>query len=56
MTEIFVTCGKCIPEKIRNIIGERTLPFSQGQTTIWTCMHVKTYKATYPAKYVELKK
>lgn len=56
MTKIFVTCGKCDPEKIQDKIPERTLPFAEGQTIIWTCMHVKTYRAAYPAKYVELKK
>lgn len=51
MTKIFVTCGEYNLEEIQDDIGMRSLPFSEGQTDIWTCKHVTTYKATYPAKY-----
>jgi len=51
MTTIFVACKKCIPEKIMSHIQERKLPFSEGQTNIWTCIHVITYKATYPQTF-----
>jgi len=54
MTEIFVTCGKCIPEKIKENIPDRTILFSEGQTTIWACVHVVGFRAVYPAKYVRL--
>jgi len=55
MTEIMITCGKCDPEAIREIQKERTICHSEGQTTVWTCMHVQSFRATYPRKYVRIK-
>lgn len=54
MTKIFIACKNCNPAKIMPIIQERKFPFSQGQTDIWTCVHVITYKATYPETFEKI--
>ena len=53
MTTVFVTCGakECDPKLIEYVIDKRNLPFSEGQTTLWTCKHVTTFKRTFESKY-----
>jgi len=51
MTVVFIACEKCNPDKIMGVKEKRNLPFSEGQTIIWTCIHVITYKATYPQTF-----
>ena len=55
MTKIIITCKKCEPEKIMENVEQRTLPFSEGQTSVWTCIHVRTFKTHYPEQYLEIK-
>lgn len=55
MTEIMITCGKCDPDKIKDIVSERTVVIFEGQTEVWACKHVKSFKATHPLKYVPVK-
>ena len=57
MTTVFITCGakECDPKLFENIVGKRHLPFSEGQTTLWTCKHVTTFKRTFESKYEVMK-
>ncbi len=55
MTMIFVACKECNPTEIMPVIKKRNLPFSEGQTSVWTCIHVITYKATYPQTFERIK-
>jgi len=56
MTKIFVGCKDCDPKKVMLHIQKRKFPFSEGQTNIWTCIHVITYKATYPETFERIDK
>ncbi len=56
MTMIFVACKECNPAKIMDVKLKRNFPFSEGQTDIWTCIHVIAYKATYPQTFERIYK
>jgi len=47
MTKIFVACKKCEPSDLMPHIQKRKFTFSEGQTDIWTCVHVITYESKH---------